>query len=283
MKLIVPTTYADQIFVDVQFFIFNKYDETNSWVTHDDVIKYNVDQAFINRFGSSIYDLAVDFKEERDLRIYDFVKSSAFRSYEGPDINYKSEINGSFDWEQDFLFGRLLRSIGYAMDENGDRIDSLPVVHVVFDYVIDDITSGYVARREKTVRLYKNDGSLSYTRKIMRKNYQGYKGPAEAERRRRNIINFLQKEIQDLLILGGSSEQEATATSQAFIETIKQEVSDYIIWAYRDILTAIQNHTAELMNMGLAPGFTVRDFILSKINYWDYEEVQGGLYKGSDL
>ncbi len=283
MKLIVPTTYADQIFVDVQFFIFNKYDETNSWVTHDDVLKYNVNQAFINRFGSSIYEVAVDFKEERDLRIYDFVKSSGFQDYEAPDINYKSEINGSFDWKQDFLFGRLLRSIGYAMDENGDRIDSLPVVHVVFDYIIDDITSGYVSKREKIVRLFKNDGSLSFTKKIMRKNYQGFKGPAEAERRRRNIINLLQKEIQDFLILGGASEGEATATSQGFIETIKQEVSDYIIWAYRDVLTAVENHSSPLMDEIIAPGFTVRDFILSRVDYWKYEEVQGGLYRGADL
>lgn len=283
MKLIVPTAYADQIFVDVQFFIFNQYDETHSWVDHNDVVKYDVDQAFQTRFGSSIYDVTKFYLGEEDLRIYDFVTSGEVKNKEAPEINYKTEIRNSFDWETTFLYGRLLKSVGYAMDETGARIESLPVVKVTFDYEIDQVTSGYVASRVKRVQWYKNDGSLSFTVKEMRKNYQGYKGPAEAERRRRNIINFLQKEIQDLLILGGSSEQEATATSQAFIETIKQEVSGYIIWAYRDILTAIQNHTAELMNMELAPGFTVRDFILSKINYWEYEEVQGGKYEGSLL
>jgi len=283
MRLIVPTTYADQIFVDVQFFIFNKYDETRSWVTHADVIKYNVDQAFQNRFGSSIYDVTEFYLEEDDLRVFDYVVSNELKNKEAPEINYKTEIRTSLDWEMTFLYGRLLKSVGFAMDETGARIDSLPIVNVTFDYEIDQVTSGYVASRIKRIRYFKTDGSLSFTSKEMRKNYQGFKGPAEAERRRRNIINFLQKQIQDLLILGGASEQEATGTSQAFIETIKEEVSDYIVWAYRDVLAAIENHSASLMDDLLAPGFTVRDFILSKINYWEYEEAQGGQYAGSKL
>jgi len=285
MIILVPTSFADAIWVDLQKYLFNEYSEDGliSAIEEEDVIAHGVDALFMQKFGKSIFEVAVDFKEERELRIYDYVKSAALLDYEGPDINYKSEIHGSFDWEQTFLFGRLLRSIGYAMGPNGARIDTMPVVCIVFDYTIDSITSGYVSRREKIVRLYRNDGTLSYTKKIMQKNYPGQKGPNEAERRRRNIINLLQKEIQDFLILGGASEANATAASQGFIQTIKQEVNDYIIWAFKDILTAVQNHTSPLMGNVISPGVTIRDFILGRIDYWTYEEIQNGQYKGSSL
>lgn len=291
MKILVPKAYAGGVWVALQQYVFSAFDEADTiyCIEEEDVIKYGVDALFVAQYGKSIYDIALAelgdeaFKEEKDLRIYDHVRSSDLLSLEASDINYKSQVRNSFDWKPVFKYGRLLRTIGYEMDANGNHIPMKPVVLINFDYDLDVLTPGYVSKRKKTVRFYKKDGSLSYSRKTMVKNYVDFRGPTEAERRRRNIVNFLQKEIQDFILAGGASQAQATATSQAFIDTIKQEVSDYILWAYRNILTAVQNHTSPLMDGVVAPGVTVRDFILARVDYWTYEEVQGGQYKGSML
>lgn len=251
-------------------------------VEQDAVEKMGLDQFFIDEFGESIYERASDFTEEFDLSIYDFCLGEV-KNKDVREINFKKELVTSLYWEREWKYGRILKQTAYAQDENANPDKTRPIVEIIDDYFFDVAGAGYVSHRMEIITWFKKDGSPGYTRKYMPKSYrEGQKGPDEAERRRKNIVNYLKQAVQELLIQGGSNQQDAQDDSTALLASIQAQVDGYVKNGQKDLLVAIQNHPATMFDSFLAPNFTVRAYILSEIDYWSYEE-NGGHYRGSLL
>lgn len=195
-------------------------------------------------------------------------------------LNIKKELNTRLHNKKTWMFGRLLKESFYPFGEDLKTIDESDlIVQITYDYEFNLVTKEVNYRLEKIIWFNEKD-EVAHV-KNQPKSYVGHEGMKEAETRRSNIINDLKHDLDSMSKGSGSS--EIIAATQSLIGAIDPYINLYIKYGSFALVSFIQAHNNILLDNLIAPSLTVRQYMISKVDFLSVESVNGDLYKGSLL
>jgi len=195
-------------------------------------------------------------------------------------VDFRKEITTRLQPVETWVFGRIIKEKFYPfLPDNRNLDESDLILEITYDYEFDEVTNEVIYRMENLV-IY-NEKDEIYDQKPQPKIYHEHQGMEEAERRRKNITNKLKNFISKL---SGSSEESAQAV-QNFISDISLMQSNYVVYGDYSLVDFITNDTTHPILRGNVPGtdMSIKDFLISKLDYLTAENNDPDLYKGSLL
>jgi len=203
-------------------------------------------------------------------KIYDLVvdATAVNRSQLPVDIDFKTGLACGLYEEVHMTHGAPVYKQFYtdaSMDENGITTYTNPIVRI--DYTFDRDSISLAKSCTQRFRWYDTDGNLSDGYKDVKDFYNTTESMAEAELRRRNVINDLKvKTIGLLMYTRQLSKADAAQTGRDFLANYKAEIVDYIDEAnvsFADAVTVASAETYPWLDDMTPYGITIRQFILN--------------------
>lgn len=181
-------------------------------------------------------------------------------------VNFVSGLSIRLHPIHTFTRGRITQTNWYAnagVDANGELEGSDLVVREDFAYTLD--AAGLARHRLQTIAWVREDESLGDT-KVRQKFYDNTQARTEGRRRRRNVIDSVS--ISTVGLYAQTQQVDigsAIVATTPFIEDIATELALYIEDGSPVLAQAITNGTEGWLDNPVAPGLTIRDFILGEI------------------
>lgn len=195
-------------------------------------------------------------------------------------LNFRKELTGRLHSEKYWAYGRLLMECFHPFSEDLRTVDYTDLIlKITNDYEFDPQTREVVYRMQM-IKWMNHLGEV-VNEKPQPKIYTGPEGMKEAETRRSNIVHVLKHDLDKLS--KGSGSVELIQATQALIGAIDPYINLYIKYgsfAIIDFLNASQN---ALLFSEIAPSYTVKMYMVSKIDFRTPEATNPNLYKGSQL
>jgi hypothetical protein len=220
-------------------------------------------------------------------KIYDFITEDQQENvnvFDPPhSIDYKIGLKQKLHPEYIINDAGFLVECTHYSDINV-TIDSMEIEHIQYnnpilkytaEYYIG--TNGLVNKRIVKRQWYLLDGSLG-EEKISEKIYTGIKSRDESKRRRQNIIDKLIGQTLGYIIFTSSdisTVTEAEIDSRGFIKEVSTGIQDYIEFGIMSntpenpnlLITQITESLYSRLENFIAPDFSLREYLLNKLNY----------------
>jgi len=215
--------------------------------------------------------IAAHDNTKKEFKIYGCMRNPAYDKSEYPcAVNFKTDLMYRLHPKNTFTAG-VLTKIEYYKDYDGTTYSD-KILEEIIEYTYD--SANLATSRTTSIYWYYTDESQSENCKTLLKYYTPTESIQESQRRRQNILDSLQLAIVGL-IMQTESVDMATAMNLGaiFLDAYEHETKSWIITPN---LYALQNRlnaevTGEtdyqwLFNP-IGGGLTVRDYMLSQINY----------------
>lgn len=110
---------------------------------------------------------------------------------------------------------------------------------------------------------FRNDGVPSSLTKDISEQYSSEAGRFHSKKRRSNNILSIETKLLQIAEVGGQSSIEAA--SDLWV-SLKNEIEDYINTGSNGLASAVAVHTDAMFDVVLAPGVTIRDYVLGELS-----------------
>jgi len=155
-----------------------------------------------------------------------------------------------------------------VLNPDGTQTGETPVIKETFVYTRD--TSLLPISRVMKIYWFLQDGTTHETIKERLKHYTPEQKIAEGQRRRRNIIDFMQPPVLGMIaITEGITIDEAITIGAPLFDTYQSEISTYVYSprnpVLQDAITA--DTTYAWLNNDIGGGVTIRAYMLDQLNY----------------
>lgn len=185
------------------------------------------------------------------------------------DIDFKTGLSCDLYEEVHMSKGAPIYKQFYtdASDATGTIVYTNPIVRIDYTFDRDSISLAKSCTQE--FRWYDTNGNLSTECKTVKDFYNTTEAMAEAELRRRNVINDLKvKTIGLLMYTRQLSQADAAQAGRGFLATYKAEIYNYIDEAntgFADAVTAASISDYPWIDDMTPYSVTIRQFILNGI------------------
>jgi len=243
----------------------------------NETVLLNTNVHLVVPYDSDIYlvdevSLGKDFSQAKILRYVPTDLNKDVRA-----INVKKELITRLHSHKTWVFGRILKETFHPFAEDLKTPIMGDIIHSkTYDYEFDPNTFETIYRLEH-MKWFNELGEVSHE-KLQPKVYEGHEGMAEAKRRRANIIDQLKSDVQKLGGATGSSNDV-----NDFIGRNNTLIGLYIEYGRFELIQSIMADTANFLSALVAPGITVKMYMISKLDFITAEQGTADLYKGSLL
>lgn len=262
----------------------------NNYATYDGISEEDtsVEVIFTDAIDSATQTTITDFYNALttsdtitnfELKIYgflsDYIKSDREKTEPPCDINYRVSLTKRLNPIITDVYKGEVREITYyenvTLNADGTQTGDNPIVKETFAYTRD--SDLLVISRVMKIYWFMNNGDVFTTANERVKYYTSEQKIQEGQRRRKNIIDFMQIPVIGMIMqTEGVTQSEAITMGADFFDGYITEVNAFIATPRMNTLQdAVSNDTghAWLDNVVNTPNAddTIRDYILDQLNY----------------
>jgi len=210
----------------------------------------------------------------KQCRIYSYMEwEETYSLYLPPvEVDYIRSLDARLNPIITDVYKGEVREITYyetvVLNPDGTQTGETPVIKETFVYTRD--TSLLPISRVMKIYWFLQDGTTHAIIKERLKYYTPEQKIAEGQRRRRNIIDFMQPPVLGMIaITEGITIDEAITIGAPLFDTYQSEISTYVYSprnpVLQDAITA--DITYAWLNNDIGGGVTIRAYMLDQLNY----------------